>query len=174
LFEEIMGIPAHPLLVHAAVVLVPLQILGALAYGLVPRVRRVTGWFVVLTALAAPAAALVAKLSGDAFRARLVRNGMASPEGLIGIDEHRAFATNVVYASLAVTVLALILVAVHASARRAAAVAATSTDGEGSARGGSPVLSVILVVLVIAASGVAGYYLFQAGDTGANLVWSGM
>ncbi len=70
MFEEIAGLPMHPLAVHAAVVFVPLLALAALAYGLVPKLRRKVGWVAVLLALVAPASAVVARLSGDAFLQR--------------------------------------------------------------------------------------------------------
>jgi hypothetical protein len=167
MFEEFMDLPAHPLLIHAPVVLLPLQILAALVYGLVPMVRRMTAWFVVATAVAAPLSALAAKLSGDAFRIRLVRNGTTDAGILARIDEHRELATLALYASVALGVLALVLVAVHVgNARRAA-------DPSQPAGSGPAVIAVILTVAVIAASGATGYYIFQAGDTGARLVWTG-
>ncbi|HEX2356851.1 MAG TPA: hypothetical protein VHI50_10380, partial [Micromonosporaceae bacterium] len=65
MFEEILGVPAHPLLVHAAVVFVPLLIAAALAYALVPALRGRVGWAVALLAVAAPLAAWFATLSGN-------------------------------------------------------------------------------------------------------------
>jgi hypothetical protein len=168
MFEEFLDLPFHPLLVHTAVTLVPLQIAAVLAYGLVPMVRRWTAWFVVATAVVGPLAALVAKLSGDAFRIRLVRNGTSDAGLLARIDEHRAFATNAVWASAALGVLALVLVAVLVGRARRAA------DPSQPAGSGSTVLTVILMLLILGTSGVTGYYLFQAGDSGARLVWTGL
>ena len=51
MFEEFQGIPAHPLLLHAAVVFVPLLALATIAYAFVPFVRPHTR--VVLGLLAA-------------------------------------------------------------------------------------------------------------------------
>ena len=39
--DEIFGLPAHPLLVHAAVVLVPLAALGTIAAAAIPRHRKI-------------------------------------------------------------------------------------------------------------------------------------
>jgi len=39
-FEQLLGLPAHPLLLHATVVFVPLLALGTIAYAVVPRLRR--------------------------------------------------------------------------------------------------------------------------------------
>jgi hypothetical protein len=162
-FEEFMGIPAHPLLVHAAVVFVPLLILVGFGYALVPALRRYLWWAAILLAIGAPGAAFIAKLSGDAFRARLVRNDMATPEGLADIDAHRAFGTNLVYAALALGVLVVVLVLMTRPSR----------DPDAPARSFSAA-SIALTVAVLAAGGAAGYYVFQAGDTGANMVWGTM
>jgi uncharacterized membrane protein len=161
-FEEFMGIPAHPLLVHAAIVLVPLLILVGLGYALVPALRTHLWWAALLLAVAAPGAALLAKLAGDAFRARLVRNDMASPEGLVAIDEHRTFGTNLVYAAAALGVLVIVLVLLS-----------RSRNPGTPAKSFTPV-TIALTVAVLAASGAAGWYVFQAGDSGARMVWGGM
>ncbi len=39
-FDELFGIPAHPLLVHAAVVLLPLAAVAIVIVAAVPRARR--------------------------------------------------------------------------------------------------------------------------------------
>ena len=72
-FETFMGLPLHPLVIHAAVVLIPILVLVALCYALVPRLRDRIGWLAVLMAVIAPLSALGAKITGDAFRARLAR-----------------------------------------------------------------------------------------------------
>ncbi len=59
MFDQINGLPVHALVVHAAVVFVPLLVLGAIAYAVVPRWRPRVGWAVVLLAIAAPAAVFV-------------------------------------------------------------------------------------------------------------------
>jgi len=63
----LFGLPLHPLVVHAAVVLVPLACLGALAVVLSPRARERFGWLTVAFAAAAAGAAITARLSGDAL-----------------------------------------------------------------------------------------------------------
>ena len=64
---EINGLPAHPLIVHAAVVLVPLAAFLALAYAGIPRLRWATRWPMVVTGLAALGAVLAAYFSGKDF-----------------------------------------------------------------------------------------------------------
>jgi hypothetical protein len=67
-FDEINGLPAHPLVVHAAVVFVPLLCLAAVVYALVPRVRANIGWAAAALSVVAPAAAWFARLSGESLR----------------------------------------------------------------------------------------------------------
>jgi len=64
---EIAGIPLHPLVVHAAVVLTPLAALLALA-SLVPRWRDRLRWPVAIGALVAGVSVVAAYLSGSDFR----------------------------------------------------------------------------------------------------------
>ena len=71
IFETITGLPLHPLVIHAVVLLVPLLVLAGIVYALVPRLRGRIGWVAVLLALAGVGSTLLAKLSGDAFRRRI-------------------------------------------------------------------------------------------------------
>ena len=66
---EINGLPLHPLLVHAAVVLGPLAALAALLYVVVPRWRDTLRWPMLVVVLVATAAIWAAYLSGVNFRA---------------------------------------------------------------------------------------------------------
>ena len=63
--ETIGGLPLHPLVVHAAVVLLPLSALGLLVLLVVPRWRRTYGWLVLIGLFASTVAAWVAKESGE-------------------------------------------------------------------------------------------------------------
>lgn len=65
--NSLFGIPAHPLVVHAAVVLVPLAALGTAVIALWGRARRALGWVVVGLAAAAFGAVVVAQQSGEAL-----------------------------------------------------------------------------------------------------------
>lgn len=59
------GLPLHPLVVHAAVVLLPLAALGALVIALSARARKSYGWPVVVAAFVAAGAVVAARLSGE-------------------------------------------------------------------------------------------------------------
>ena len=62
---DVFGLPLHPLVVHGAVVLIPLAALGALAVVGSAWARRRYGWLTVLIAAAGAATALIARLSGQ-------------------------------------------------------------------------------------------------------------
>jgi glucan phosphoethanolaminetransferase (alkaline phosphatase superfamily) len=162
-FEEILGIPAHPLLVHGAVVFVPLLVVAAIAYAAVPFTRRYVWWAALALAVVAPGAAWAAKLSGQAFRDRLVRNGAKDPTFLADIDNHMNFGTWTAYLATILGVLTLLLVLV---------IAKRPVDGEVAA-GGSTIVTIVSAVVIVAVAVATGYYVFRAGDTGAHIVWSG-
>lgn len=64
---DVFGLPLHPLLVHAPVVLVPLAALAALLVAFWRAARERYGWLVVGLAAVAAASAVAARLSGEVF-----------------------------------------------------------------------------------------------------------
>ncbi|NDZ95812.1 hypothetical protein G3I13_06490 [Streptomyces sp. SID6673] len=69
--NTVNGLPAHPLLVHAVVVLVPLASLMAVLAVLWPGARRRLGFLVPLVALAALIAVPLATSAGEALEKRV-------------------------------------------------------------------------------------------------------
>ena len=147
-----MGLPLHPLAIHAAVAAVPLLALAGVAYALVPRLRPRVGWLAVLLALVAPLTLLVSKLSGDAFRARIEHKKLANAEIFAKIDAHRALGTVTLYWTIGLAVAVLLLVLLRNQARAL-----------------SIVLSVVTVVLAL----ISVWYVYRTGDAGAKIVWTG-
>lgn len=160
-----MGIPLHPLLVHAPVVLVPLLATLAIAYAVVPFVRPHIRWVLGLLALATPIAALMTKLSGDAFFKRLQDRDRVTPEFFPTLEAHQRLGTLTLYATIALGLLTLALV--YFVGPRVAA--AHAGGGAGSTR----VLSLVLGALSVVAAAVALYYVVRTGDSGAKAVWTG-
>src|SRR5688500_2816446 len=109
MIETLLGLPAHPLIVHAAVVLAPLLVALVVAYSLVPAVRRGTAGAVLGLGGAAPAALWAAKLSGDAFLQLQISRG-AQAEFVQQLQQHQDFGELAAYAGTALGVLALLLV----------------------------------------------------------------
>lgn len=151
MFDQINGMPVHALVVHAAVVFVPLLALAAIVYAVLPRLRSKIGWAALLLAIVAPSAAGVAMLSGEKLYDRRVAAGMSGPP-LEALDDHMGFGTRTFYFSLGLGIVTLVMV-VLASRRlpRAAELG----------------LAVIMVALAV----VSGYYVFKTGDSGAQAVW---
>jgi hypothetical protein len=161
-----MGLPAHPLLVHAPVVFVPLLALLAIAYAFIPVVRQHTRWVVGVLAVITPLSSLAAKLSGDAFFDRLDAAGRITEGFYPVLEEHQRLGNLTLVASVVLAVLTLLLVYF---VRPGAPVVERLTGGAGA----RPVLLVALRVLVVIAAAVSVYYLFRTGDSGASAVWEG-
>lgn len=155
MFDQINGMPVHALVIHAAVVFVPLLALVAIVYAVVPRWRARVGWAAVLLAVAAPATAWVATQSGEALRDRLVANGMSGPP-LAVIDDHMGFGTLTFYFSLGLGVVTLIMV--FLTLRRSERPLPRAAE-----------LGLTVIMVVLAA--ISGYYVFKTGDSGAQAVW---
>jgi hypothetical protein len=163
--EEFTGLPTHPLLVHVPVVFVPLLALLAAAYALVPFVRPHTRLVLALLALVTPIAALLTKLSGDAFFRRGRERGDITPEFVPIIENHQSLGNWTLYSTIALGVVTLALV--YFVAPRVAAAAAAGSASR------SRVLSLVLGGLSIVAAGVSLYFVIRTGDSGAKAVWEG-
>lgn len=63
--EQVWGLPLHPLVIHAVVVLLPLTAVGALLMVLRPRFSKRFGVIVVIGAVLSAVSGLLAKESGE-------------------------------------------------------------------------------------------------------------
>lgn len=165
MFEEVLGLPAHPLVVHAAVVLVPLLAALALGYAFLPVIRAHTRWVLTVVAVAAPLSALLAKLSGDAFFARMDAAGQITEGFYPVIEDHQQLGTTTLYATLGLAVVTLALVYVV----RPGAPTVRPIGGAGTTRA----VSVGVRLLTVLAAAVTAYYVYRTGESGASAVWSG-
>jgi len=143
-FDTILGLPVHPLVVHAVVVLIPLTALGAIAIALVPRWSRRFGVLVVLGALGGTGAAFVAERSGKQLASRV---GYPETHGNLG-EKEKWFAAAL-----------LLVVAVlwwwdrkHAEQPRTTAV---------------KILAAVVIVVALAATG----WTIRTGHTGSQVVY---
>jgi hypothetical protein len=151
-FDEILGLPAHPLLVHFAVVLLPLLVVGAVVYALVPRFRAKIDWAVVLLAFAGPGAAFFARESGQELKQKLIER-QVDANVVANINDHQAYGDLAFWFSLALGLGTLLMVIV-------------------TVRRGLPAwLTWVLSAAVVVLAGVTGTYVFLTGDSGANAVW---
>lgn len=151
MFETFGGLPLHPLVVHAVVVLGPLAALCLVAYAVVPRWRVGLRWPTLLLAAAAAGAGYVAKEAGEYLRDALFPDQVPPP-----VAEHAAagdLAAISLYLLLGVTLIVLLLVPAREAAR---------------------VPAIAGLVLALGAAAFAGYAGFEAGHSGATAVWGGM
>ncbi|MGI5247102.1 DUF2231 domain-containing protein [Dactylosporangium sp. CA-139066] len=158
MFDRVLGIPAHPLYIHAAVVLVPLLALTAVLYAVWPGCRRHVRWPLVAFALASPGAVFFAKESGEQFS---TNRAFQSAQVKALVAQHEEYADALFLWILALAVVALVLaflVPVGGSAARIKAPVAVHWVASG--------LTVVLAV-------VSAYYVYKTGDSGAHMAWEG-
>jgi uncharacterized membrane protein len=144
-FDTIGGLPVHALVVHASVVLLPLNGLGAVLISLKPAWARRFGIIVVLVGLVALVSTVVAKESGERLAARV---GLPEPHAELG-DRLPLFAA-VLF--VLVTILWLIDRGIPGNRRR-------------------PVWVMGLAALVVVVSIITIWWTFRVGDSGARAVW---
>jgi hypothetical protein len=159
-FNTIGGIPAHPLLIHAAVVFIPLLIVGAIVFAIWPQARGRIGWAVAALAIIGPISALFARLSGLNLRQHLINKGFSGPI-ITKINQHMSYGTNTLWWTIALGVVTLVLVGYLWRAAPAAGTESIPVRAAG-------------VVVTVALGAVTGYYVFKTGDTGAHIVWNGI
>ena len=179
MFDQINGLPVHALVLHAAVIFVPLLALGALVYAVVPRWRSKIGWAVALLAVIAPLSTLVAKLSGTQLYNRLIDQGL-SGRGKEILDDHMSFGTTTWWLSLALGLVSLVMVGLTVRSRTPDRTMVTAGSGGGATLAGEAearpaavprVVEIVLAIAMVVLAALAGYYVFRTGDAGATAVW---
>lgn len=181
MFEEFLDLPLHPLAVHLPIVLIPLLIMVALAYALIPPVRRLTWWALIGLAVVAPAVTWATRESGYELRARLAEQDALPAPLAEDVDEHARLSHILIWLVAALAVVSLMLVlAVWRRANspgdavgRADESDAVPTDGQAAGLSAAKVVVIGSAVAVVGLSAAAGYYLFETGDLGARMVWEG-
>jgi hypothetical protein len=153
---SIDGLPLHPLVVHAAVILAPTAALAALLY-VVPTWRRVLRHVTVVLALVAAVAVEVAYLSGRDFVEQVPALEQA-------VTEHAEIGRQLVWAVWVFAGIALASWWV---------LAVTGARGVGGASAGRFLAPALLVLQPLAAL-VVLWLAFRAGHTGATAVWGGL
>jgi hypothetical protein len=149
-FDLVDGLPVHPLVVHAAVVLVPLVALGLLVMVVSPRFSRSLGWLVAAGSVVAVGASWVAKESGEALAERI---------GGVGFDhDELGEVMPVVAAGLALVTVGLWLLD-----------RSSGPDGPTTRRG----LRILTAVVAVAVAIGNLVWVYRVGDSGARSVWTG-
>ncbi|MEV4660971.1 DUF2231 domain-containing protein [Micromonospora echinofusca] len=156
MFKEILGLPAHVLVVHAVVVLVPLLALLSAAYVALPRFRARLDWAVAILAVVAPVSAFVAVESGEELTDAFLARGMQGPI-VEQIFTHSRYGDILFRWVLPLAVASLLLLVVTSGHRRVPKLPSWAT----------PVLSVVVVALGV----VSLVYVYLTGHSGAEAVW---
>jgi uncharacterized membrane protein len=152
-FDQINGLPVHALVLHAAVIFVPLLALGAIVYAVVPRWRPRIGWAVFLLAIIAPVCTFVTRQSGEKLYNRVLPR--SSPAGKAILSDHMHFGTLTFWFTLALGIVTLVMVVL--TLRRPGSLPRVADLG--------------MAVVMVALAAISGYYVYRTGDSGAHAVW---
>ncbi|MGZ5400908.1 MAG: DUF2231 domain-containing protein, partial [Nocardioides sp.] len=155
--DNLFGIPAHPLVVHAVVVLVPLAALGAIAVVISPWVRSHIGWLVVATAALNVLLVPLAAGSGESLEERIDETAL--------VETHAEMGEQLLPWIIA---LALVLGVFMVLSRLASRPTSDTPSPVWTSR---TVSLVVAAITVIAASG-ALVQVARIGHSGAEASWS--
>lgn len=150
MFDLVNGLPVHPLVVHAVVVLLPAAVLGTIAIAVRPSWRRRYGALVLGVAAVATALIPVATSSGEALERRVGDPG-----------RHAALGDQLIWFALPLLVLVAALVVLD---RRATRPAQELRDGA------VTVVRTVAALSVVAALATA-VQVYRVGDSGARAAW---
>ena len=144
-FGMLAGLPLHPLLVHSAVVLVPLVAIGALVMSYLPSFSRRHGKLILILALVSQVSVFLAKISGEAFSEILKKN----------VEKHAELGEIAPFVTLPMVVLIYLR---------------WRMDRAGSSTGSVAIRRLTSVALVIS-SLASLVMIFLVGHSGASSVW---
>jgi peptidoglycan/LPS O-acetylase OafA/YrhL len=159
MFERFGDLPLHVLVIHLAVVVLPVAALTAIVFALVPKWRWFLRWPALVLGVGALVCAFVAKKSGDAFVA-------AIPQLDKLVDLHRSRGNLLLWFVLAFAVL---VVAAFLLLSGPTALA----NGKGAKATKSRPLELVVTAAVVVLGAVVIYQTIRTGDAGARAVWGG-
>lgn len=148
--EELFGLPAHPLVVHAAVVLLPLAAITTVICAALPRARRHYAPIALGLALVSTLAVGLAQGSGEALEENVDETEL--------VEAHTDQGENVLPWSIAVAVAAAAVAAVPLLARRRPSLLAKT------------VTATLVAVSLITGAG-ATWTVIDVGHSGAKATW---
>lgn len=155
---SIFGLPAHPLLAHVPVVLVPLCAIGAVLMCW-PRLRRSIGWWVCGLLVVTGIATQLAISAGKDLEEYVRESSL--------VHEHTRMGENIrPWLLLMFLALVGVMLVDRAVRRRSAA----SVDGADSGRG-LRIAGVVLSALAIVFSAMSAYWIYRIGHSGSKAVW---
>ncbi|MEO6512364.1 MAG: DUF2231 domain-containing protein [Nocardioides sp.] len=153
MFDLINGLPVHPLVVHAVVVLLPIACLGTVAIALKPAWRRPYGLVVVACGAVSVVLLPVATSSGEALQQRVGRPG-----------DHAEMGDQLIWFAIPLLALSVALVWLD---RRQRTAAVRPPNGEAPRRSVMTVVAALAIVAALATS----VQVYRVGDSGARAAW---
>ncbi|MTE14308.1 DUF2231 domain-containing protein [Nocardia aurantiaca] len=146
------GLPAHILLVHAIVVLVPLTAVLAILSAVWPAARRRMVWLTVALAVVTAMLTPITTEAGEWLEKRVGR----TPD----LRTHTHLGDSFVFFAIPLAIAASLLAVVHVRETRGRAL--------------SRVVVGAIAVLTIAASAAATVQVYRIGESGARSSWNGV
>jgi hypothetical protein len=163
---RILGLPAHPLFVHAVVVLVPLCAIGVVLCALWPAARRRLSLTVLVLSIFAAAMVPFVQQSGEWLESQVGRSALLETHTRLG-DGFLPYAIALVVGAAAV--VALRWMETRTEAKQEANVG--SFDGVSTRR--APVWMVVgVAVIALVTSTLAAYQIYLVGDAGSAAAWA--
>lgn len=182
---EINGLPAHVLLVHVVVVMVPLAALALLLSVAWPAARRRLGVVTPLLALVALVAVPVTTHAGEWLQRRIPSSPLIAKHAALG-DQLLPWVAGLFVVALAHWVWSRSAGRHAVDPGPAGAGSGTSTPGATSGGGTavaertsvrterrSPVVTAVFAVLALVVAVGSVWMVYRIGDSGAQAIWSG-
>lgn len=159
--SNLMGLPAHPLIVHAVVVLVPLTALGLFLSAVWPAAREKVGWITVGFATVCLVLIPFATGSGENLEERVDETEL--------VEKHAELGERLLPWVILLFVASLAVMLFFHYKKRIDAQVADGTLAE--APGWTKIVSPLLIVLAIVASLGNVWTTYEVGHSGAKATW---
>jgi hypothetical protein len=147
--STVQGLPAHILLVHVIVVLIPGTAVLAVLCALSPKARAHLIWLVAVLAVAVTALTPVTTEAGEWLEHHIDRTD--------ALRAHTALGDTMPYVSIALLLAVALLVVVHLRERRGHTT--------------SKAVAIVVAIVVAAVSAAATIQVYRVGDSGSRSAW---
>ncbi len=151
--NQLFGLPAHPILVHAAVVLVPLAVIGLFLIALLPSLRPKYSILVAVVAFVATGSVGLAQGSGEALLESVKRTQL--------VVDHAQMGEDLLPWAFGVLLAAAFLALVEVMRRRDKPLNLPAKA-----------TSIVVVVFSLLVSAGAIYTVIKIGHSGAKATWN--
>ncbi|MBY0441921.1 MAG: hypothetical protein K2Q25_07275 [Mycobacteriaceae bacterium] len=148
----INGLPAHIVLIHVLVVLVPLTAVLEILCGLWPAVRQRLVWLVLALAVIVVGITPITAGAGQWLYDQEKHHSAV-------LDRHAELGSWLLYFTVALLVVAILLVVIQVR--------------EGRAVGRSALLNIVVAFLAVVVGVASTIQIYRIGDAGARAVWGG-